>query len=69
MPEVNSLIQEGMKEKIAFALPKSAVDYIDQIAALSGERNRSAAIRRIIREHARYESLKEQGLLTFKKNS
>lgn len=66
MDELQEKVERGLKAKMAFALPQAAVDYIDQIAALSGERNRSAALRRIIREHARYESLKEQGRLRVK---
>lgn len=63
MLDTTQLVIDGMKEKVAFALPKPALDYIDRIASLSGERNRSAALRRIIREHARFQSDLETGVL------
>lgn len=47
-------------------LSDEAVEYISKIKAMYGEPTTGAALRRIIREHGDYESLKEQGRLRIK---
>lgn len=63
----NPEMVDDEKETVAVVLPKSMTEWIDANAAASGEKNRSAALRQMLRKLARLEAAEADGRLVVKK--
>lgn len=57
------------KETVAVMLPKSMTAWIDSVAVASGENNRSAALRAMLRQLARYQQAEADGRIVIKKQA